>query len=225
MFRQYREFESSEFIVVGVDTAAGGTDYCSAVFLSKTYLDVPLVYHEKVVASQMTPKIFNVLERIYDTVQIQPTVAYERNNGGVFELERLAGLNRGGKYQIYTMPTYGSKDDLDKVPSEAKKIGWDTNSATRPKMIGDLKEAVDGKMIKFWDKQLIEEMFSFIVVQTTTTWRAQAEKGAHDDLIMALAIAWQLQQSESPPVQSYGPSSPVYRHQVEQRKRKYRLGD
>jgi hypothetical protein len=29
--------------------------------------------------------------------------------------------------------------------------------------------------------------------------KAQAEQGAHDDLIMALAIAWQLYQSESPP--------------------------
>jgi hypothetical protein len=42
-------------------------------------------------------------------------------------------------------------------------------------------------------------MFSFIVNQTSSSWKAQAESGAHDDLIMALAIAWQLYQSESPP--------------------------
>lgn len=41
-------------------------------------------------------------------------------------------------------------------------------------------------------------MFSFVEVQTTTSWRAAAEKGAHDDLIMSLAGVWQLYQTEKP---------------------------
>jgi hypothetical protein len=197
MFRQFRKFERDEFILCAVDTAAGGADYCAAQFLSKTHLDVPLVYHAKEVASSMTPRIFSALEHIFDVANVAPTVAFERNNGGVFELERLAGLNRSGKYNIFHMPAYGNID-----PQQPKKIGWDTNSATRPKMQGDLKQAIDGQMIKVYDKLTIEEMFSFIVVQTTTTWRAQAEEGAHDDLIMALAIAWQMQQSETPLIET-----------------------
>jgi len=43
-------------------------------------------------------------------------------------------------------------------------------------------------------------MFSFIISQTSTSWKAQAEQGAHDDLIMSLAIAWQLYQTENPEV-------------------------
>ena len=31
-------------------------------------------------------------------------------------------------------------------------------------------------------------------VKTSASWKAQAEHGAHDDLVMALAIAWQLYQ-------------------------------
>ena len=88
------------------------------------------------------------------------------------------------------MPTYGSVDN-----PEAKKLGWDTNTATRPKMLSELKEAIDKRLIKLYDGRTINEMFSFIVVQTSTAWKAQAEKGANDDLVMALAIAWQLQQS------------------------------
>src|SRR3990167_9015643 len=193
MFRQYRPFDKGEFVCVGVDTAAGGTDYCAASFLSKTNLDLPLIYHSKELASNMTPRLFETLERIYDQTNIAPVVAYERNNGGVFELERLASLNRLNKFRIFTMPTYGAIDN-----AQPKKIGWDTNTATRPKMLADLKEAIDKRLIKIKDKILIEEMFSFIVVQTTTTWKAQAEQGSHDDLIMSLAIAWQLQQSEVP---------------------------
>jgi hypothetical protein len=144
----------------------------------------------------MTPILFNELERIYDITHIPPVIAYERNNGGVFEMERLAALNRLNKYRVFVMPTYGSIDN-----PQARKLGFDTNTATRPKMLADLKEAIDKRLIKLYDKRTINEMFSFIVVQTSTAWKAQAEKGANDDLVMALAIAWQLQQSEKEPTE------------------------
>ena len=190
MLRQYRKFDEDELIVVGVDTAAGGNDYCAAQFLSKTKLDVPMVYHSKTLASEMTPVVFEQLEKIYEETKIPPVVAYERNNGGVFEMERLASLNRLNKFRIFVMPTFGST-----VNPEARKLGWTTSTATRPKMLADLKEVVDNHLIKIYDKCTIEEMFSFIVSRTSTAWKAQAERGSHDDLIFALAIAWQLQQS------------------------------
>ena len=194
MLKHYRELEPGEFIVVGVDTAAGGTDYCAAQFISKTKLDVPIVYHQHTLASEMTPILQEELERVHDVTTVSPIIAYERNNGGVFELERLAMLNRLGKYKIFNMPQYGGIQN-----NQPTKIGWDTNTATRPKMLADLKECIDGHLIKLYDKRTIEEMFSFIVVQTSTTWKAQAEQGGHDDLVMSLAIAWQLYQSEKPP--------------------------
>jgi hypothetical protein len=198
MLKKYRNLDQGEFVVVGVDTAAGGSDYCAAQFISKTHLDVPIVYHEHTLASEMTPVLQGELERIYDITQVQPVVAYERNNGGVFELERLALLNRLGKYKIFSMPQYGGVHN-----QQPSKIGWDTNTATRPKMLSDLKECIDGHLIKLYDKKTIEEMFSFIVVQTTTTWKAQAEQGSKDDLVMSLAIAWQLYQSQEPTQTNY----------------------
>ncbi len=198
MLKKYRNLDQGEFVVVGVDTAAGGSDYCAAQFISKTHLDVPIVYHEHTLASEMTPVLQGELERIYDITQVQPVVAYERNNGGVFELERLALLNRLGKYKIFSMPQYGGVHN-----QQPSKIGWDTNTATRPKMLSDLKECIDGHLIKLYDKKTIEEMFSFIVVQTTTTWKAQAEQGSKDDLVMSLAIAWQLYQSQEPAQTNY----------------------
>lgn len=87
------------------------------------------------------------------------------------------------------------------TPRQGSYRDWDTNTATRPKMLADLKEAIDKRLIKIYDKRTINEMFSFIVVQTSTAWKAQAEKGANDDLVMALAIAWQLQQSEKEPTE------------------------
>lgn len=195
MFRRYRQYKNGEFYVVGVDTSWGGTDYCAAQFLCKTSLDVPTVFHSKQLATEMTPQIHLELERIYDETKVKPVVAFERNNGGVAEIERLATLNRNDKYRIYTEKTgVGSTEST----AESTRLGWTTSSATRPTMLSMLKEAIDNQLIRIYDKPTINEMFSFIISQTSTSWKAQAEQGAHDDLIMSLAIAWQLYQTESP---------------------------
>jgi hypothetical protein len=194
-FRKYRKYQKGEFYVVFCDTAWGGVDYCAGVFLSKTNLDVPVVFHSKILATEMTPQIHNELERIYDETGVKPVVAFERNNGGVAEIERLATLNRQGKYRIYTEKTnIGTTNSTD----NSVKLGWTTSSSSRPTMLQMLKEAVDNRLVQLYDKPTINEMFSFIISQTSSSWKAQAEQGAHDDLIMALAGAWQLYQSENP---------------------------
>lgn len=194
-FRKYREWEQGEFVVVGADTAWGGLDYCSVQFLSKTHIDVPLVYHKKELASDMTPLLHAELERIYDKTGVKPVVAPETNNGGTAEIERLARLNRNGKYIIYQQKKNIATTE---TTENSVKLGWTTSSATRPTMLSMLKEAIDGRLIRIYDKPTITEMFSFIVSKTSSSWKAQAEAGAHDDLIMALAIAWQLYQTENP---------------------------
>lgn len=195
-WRRYRDYQQGEFYVVAVDTAWGGDDYCVAQFLSKTNLDVPVVYHSKVLATQMTPLIHTELERIFDITKVKPVVAFERNNGGVAELERLATLNRLNKYTIYKEKSNLGTTELTE---DTVKLGWTTSSASRPTMLSMLKEVIDNQLITIYDKPTINEMFAFIVSKTSSSWKAQAEHGAHDDLIMALAIAWQLYQSESPP--------------------------
>ena len=67
-------------------------------------------------------------------------------------------------------------------------------------MLSDLKEAIDKRVLRVYDKPTIDEMFSFIIVQTSTAWKAQAEQGGYDDLVMSLAIAWQMYQEAKLPV-------------------------
>jgi hypothetical protein len=145
MFRRYRDYQPGEFYVVFCDTAAGGLDYTCAQFLSKTKLDVPVVYHSKSLTTEMTPVLHIELEKIHDTTGVRPVVAYERNNGGVFELERLAALNRNGKYKIYQekLNVGTSTSTADSV-----RLGWTTNSATRPAMLEALKHALDNRLVR-----------------------------------------------------------------------------
>ncbi len=198
-FRQYRKFEPNEKIVVAADTSSGLGDYCAVQFLSKTRIDVPLVYHSKIIATEMTNTIYPILEKIFDITHSKPVVAYERNAGGVFEMDRLASMNRVSKFTIFTMPNMGNV-----TPAEPSKLGWDTNTATRPAMLSQLKEAIDNKLLRIYDRPTIEELYSFVVVQTTATAKAQAEAGMHDDLVMSLAIAWQLYQ-----LAEFGSNTPI----------------
>lgn len=195
MLRVFRDFNVGEFIVIGADTAWGGQDFCAAQFMSQTGLDVPMVFHKQCLGSDMTPVLHAEAERIYDITGVKPTIAIERQNGGVAELERLVKLNRNQKYTVYQQR--GSLGDRGSAIS--RKYGWDTTSISRPVMLGTLKESIDNKLIRIYDEPTITEMFSFVEKQTATGWKPQAESGAHDDLIMSLAICLQLYQSEKAP--------------------------
>ena len=179
--------------MVGVDTSAGGGDYSAAQFLSKTHLDVPVVIHSLQTITAITPHIKTELDKVFDDTKVKPVVAYERQNGGVFELERLGRLNREGKYKIFEMPDFGKTGG--KKPKK-KKIGWDTNTATRPIMLQAEKEAIDGEVLTIYHKKTVNELFSFII---SKTGKPQAEEHAFDDLVIALGIAWQLYQLCNPP--------------------------
>jgi len=191
MFLQYREIRRNEKIVVGADCSMGLHDYSVAQFISRTELDVPLVYRDQCIASEMTNRLFPILEQICDKTGYRPLVAFERQNGGIFEMERLAHLNRNNKFRIYQMKRHGDVDD-NTGEVETIKLGWDTTSASRPAMLIALKEAIDTGLIRVYDKTTIEEMLSFVKVRTSTIVKAQAERNCYDDCVMALAIAWQL---------------------------------
>ncbi|HNQ31715.1 MAG TPA: hypothetical protein PKJ68_04500 [Candidatus Woesebacteria bacterium] len=190
MFRTYRTLALGEFIVVAVDTAAGMGDYTAAQYLSKTKIDVPIVYHSKTTTSDFIPHLAESLNKIYDITRVQPIVALERGNGGAFLIDRLGAINLLQKYRLFAMPKYGTIDG-----SEPTVYGWDTSSTTRPKMLQDLKDVIDKKALGVYDKTTIQELYSFVLVQTSTLWKAQAERGSHDDLVMSLAIAYQMFQS------------------------------
>lgn len=182
----------------------GAGDWCVAQFIRRPRTavelpDVPVIYASKSAAPTMTDALVPYLEKLYDLTGVKPVVAYERNNGGAFEMDRLAKLNRAHKYTIFVMPDPTRRSAGDGLEPEGTRLGWDTNSASRPAMLADLKELIDDRRIEVYDPQTVAEFFSFITVTTNTSRRAEAERNAHDDRVMSLAIAWQVHKLSAMP--------------------------
>lgn len=190
MISQYRNLSRGEFIVVGGDCAQGGIDSNIAQVLSKDRIDVPIVLGMKGVAAGMTPVLHKLLEWIFDQTGVQPVVALERNMGGASEMERLRKMNLLNKYRLYTTVEIGT----DKGEQPSHRLGFATTSVSRPKMLGDLKEAIDTTQLTLYDKKTVDELGTFIV---NKSGKPEAAPNTHDDHVMSLAIAWQLYQTEN----------------------------
>ena len=193
MFKLYRKIEPNEFFVVFGDCAQGGVDSNCVQFMSKTATDIPMKLKMRGVAASMTPHLHQALEWIYDQTKVKPVVALERNNGGSSEMHNLMMMNKLGKYRLYQMKTTGT---LDGQEVEAM-LGYNTNMQTRPKMLGDWKTAYDGKLVQIYDADTLQEHKTFIV---NKPGRPAAAPNTHDDEVISCAGAWQLYQSENPPV-------------------------
>lgn len=195
MFTQYRHLQKGEFIIVFIDTAGEGSDFNSGQFLSKDSLDIPISLSYEGSIVDVTPKLKNVLEWIYDETKVKPVVCYETNNGGGYELQRLDRLNTYQKYRVYTQYAL---DPLTKKLVPTDKLGWNTNSATRPVMLQGVEDLVNNMLVRIYNPVTVTQMFSFVKHKVPSGWKASAENGAHDDEIMSLAGAWQLYETEKP---------------------------
>jgi hypothetical protein len=197
-FRLYREIEKGEFFVVFGDTAQGGVDKNFVQFMSTTRLDVPLVLAMNGVAAEMTPHLVQALKWIKQKTGIPPTVALERQNGGISAMHDLMMANHSGDYTIYIAKSSGTLDGEERTD----RLGWDTNAATRPKMLGEWLTAFNSKQVIIYDKETIEQHQTFIV---NKNGKPEAAPGTHDDGVMSMAGAWQMYQTERPPTNRHRP--------------------
>jgi hypothetical protein len=107
----------------------------------------------------------------------------ERNpgGGGVSMLEAMlsAGYPSGLLYHRSVTP--------DQDPQvRGDRIGWDTSGVSRPLLIGYLDEAIRQGSITLRDAVTVQELLTFVIFPDG---KAQAQRGCHDDCVIALALA------------------------------------
>lgn len=181
MFRLYREPEPKELTVIGADPADGGSDSCAAVAKSRKMNDSFLVFQQRMDSSQFGHELFKMAKYIYNKTGEYPVIAVERNVG----MATISVLQMHNYPRLFRMPQIG---DIDKDISD--RIGWYTNSGTRPKMLDDFSLSLKQQANRIYDEPTIDELLAFI--RNARSGKPEAAAGHHDDLLMAEAIAWQV---------------------------------
>ena len=151
--------------IIGVDPAGGGSrgDYACAEVIERT---IGLQCAE--LRGHFAP-----LELARRVVELGHSyggalLAVERNNHGYGVIAHLQNMEYGNVFE------------------QGKQVGWLTTAATRPAMIENMLAVFTAEPKLFHSPRLLEECRTFV---RRADGNAAAADGAHDDCIMAMAIA------------------------------------
>ena len=151
--------------IIGVDAAGGGSegDYACAQVIERS---MGLQCAE--LRGHFAP--FELARRVAELGQKyeQALIAVERNNHGYGVLAHLSDLGYANVFE------------------QGGQAGWLTSAASRPAMIENMAAILIADPELFLSKRLLEECRTFVRHPEGT---AAAAEGAHDDCVMALAIA------------------------------------
>lgn len=178
--RIYKEPVAGRPYVIGGDTAGEGSDWFTAQVL------------DNITGEQMA-----TLRHQYD----EDTYARQLYCLGYFYNEALIGpetnfstyptklLNLMGYNKLFV------REVEDEYTGQLRhSFGFQTNKLTRPVIISELIRIIRDHAALLHDEQTIMEMLSFV---RNDKLRPEAEPGAHDDLVLALAIAYYIRPQQS----------------------------
>ena len=175
----FREPEEGRPYVIGGDTSGEGSDWFVAQVLDNiTGEQVAILRHqydEDTYAKQVC-----ALGHYYNDA----LVGIETNFSS-FPVKRLEQLGYRNQYIREQEDTF--------TGAIRKAFGFRTTATTRPVIIGELVEAMREGAHLVNDRTTLEEMLTFV---RNEKLRPEAEEGAHDDCVMALAIAWHIRHQQ-----------------------------
>lgn len=175
----YEQPEEGRSYVIGVDSSHGLPESDPA---AAQVLRAPDMRQDAVLVGRIEPHVLarqvEWLARHYNRAWINPEVK-EASGGVVAHL-----LSRELHY-----PLLYRREMFDSEKKQyVKKVGFNTNRATKPKLIQDLREALTEDWIIFRDRETLEEMMAY----AENDGEFGAPQGKHDDLVMALGLALQM---------------------------------
>lgn len=148
----------------------------------------------------------------FDCIPAQVIATYKNNEikPDAFAHEIARQAKRFGENYVGVEKNYGSTLDILKTIYPTEKIhktyktetkikfqnpteyGWETNSATKPKMLADFAKAVEDGLIDLNDVDLINEVRSYALGDLMDKEVDPRLTTRHFDLLMAACIAWQM---------------------------------
>lgn len=174
----WQEPEVGKHYSIGADVAEGliDGDYSCGLVGDNSTFDVVAMWH-----GHIDPDLFGEelikLGKYYNEAYL----GVENNNHG---LTTLTTIKRKEYWNIYFTKQHDKIND--KI---TQKIGWTTNTATKPFMIDKLAEFIREIYLGIYSDLIIGECFTYIIEDNGST---NAQPGSHDDTVMAMAIMLQL---------------------------------
>lgn len=170
---------------IGGDTSGEGSDYFTAhVINAKNGKQVAVLRHE-FDADQYAKQMY-CLGMYYSHKdkrgQLKTALIGIESNFDSFPIRELTRLGYTNQFVRNEEDTYTGKLQ--------KRFGFRTDRNSRPRIISNLIEIVREHTNQLNDKETLEEMLTFV---RNEKGRAEAQEGAHDDLVMGLAIAYEIQ--------------------------------
>jgi hypothetical protein len=169
---KFPTFEDS--FVIGADVSLGvGRDYSTAVVMNAKR-EVCAVYRNNTIDPSQFGDLLFYLGRYYNNALL----AVESNSMGIATLNRLTQMGYVNMYYQTKMANVSRE--------EGTRIGWRTTSASKPAIIGFLKNAIEQEDIWIPSRIIIGELMNYVADDSGKT---NAIVGHNDDTVIALAIA------------------------------------
>lgn len=166
--------------VIGCDTAGEGSDYFAAQVLDNITGEQVAVLHHQYDEDTFAKQVY-CIGKYYN----EALVGIETN----YSTYPVKILNIMGYRKQYIREV---EDEFDGRLKHA--FGFRTDKLTRPVIISELIRIVRDRTGLINDRDTILEMLTFV---RNEKLRPEAEPGAHDDLVMALAIAYYIRPQQS----------------------------
>lgn len=182
-FKIFQKYNPSHRYGSGHDVAGGvGLDSSTSVFIDFDQLPCQVVATYK--DNLIKPDIFGHEIGNQSESFGKAIAGVESNNYGHTTI-LVCRQNRTNLYK-----TEGKMNQIDK--SVPVKYGWETNAATKPKMLFELKKAIEDGLLVLNDKDLISEAKAYSRNELMDKEVDPRLATRHFDLLIACAIAWQM---------------------------------
>ena len=159
--------------VLSADVSLGvGQDYSVGIVMNNKREIVAMFRNNRIDPSKFGELLF-YLGRYYNNA----FCAVESNSMGIATLQKLQMMNY---VNLYYQTKIANVDN-----EEGMRLGFRTTMATKPVIIGNLKNAVENEDILIPAPVMIQEMKDYV---STDTGKTEAAPGCTDDIVIAIAI-------------------------------------
>ena len=170
---------------IGGDTAGEGSDYYTAHVIDVKTGEQVATFRNQFDADIYTRQIY-CLGKYYNFFSASKQIKEDaligiEANFDSYPIRELQRLGYSNQYVRESIDSYTGKTE--------KKFGFRTTSLTRPTIISSLIEIVREHTELLNDRETLEELLTII---RNEKGRIEAPVGGHDDLMMGLAIAYEI---------------------------------